>query len=42
MLDISQACYLEEVLFGKKDSQGRLEISSFIELSQRLPAEELI
>lgn len=31
MLEIAQACYLEEVLFGKKDSSMRNEISSFVE-----------
>jgi glutathione S-transferase len=31
MLDIAKACYLEDVLFGKKDSATRLEISTFIE-----------
>lgn len=42
MLDIAKACYLEDVLFGKKDSATRLEISTFIEQSERLSAEELI
>lgn len=42
MLDIAKACYLEEILFGKPDSQQRLDISSFIEQALRLPATELI
>jgi len=42
MLDIAKACYLEDVIFGKKDSSTRLEISTFIEQAQRLSAEELI
>jgi hypothetical protein len=42
MLDIAKACYLEEILFGKVDSAQRLEISSFIEQAERLPAQELI
>lgn len=29
MQDIAQACYLDEVIFGKKEQ--RLEISTFIE-----------
>ncbi len=39
MQDIAAACYLDEVIFGKKDQ--RLEISTFIEKSQRLTAAEL-
>ena len=42
MLEIAQACYLEEVLFGKKDSNTRTEISSFVEQAQRLAPAELI
>ena len=41
ILDIARACYLEDVLFGKKDSQTRLEILSFIEKVERLSANEL-
>ena len=42
MLEIAQACYLEEVLFGKKDSAQRLEISELIEQTQRISGAELI
>ena len=33
---------MDDVLFGKKDSKERYEITSFIELAQRLAADELI
>lgn len=42
MLEIAQACYLEDVLFGKKEASSRTEISSFVEQSQRLEPAELI
>jgi hypothetical protein len=42
MMEISRVAYLEEILFGKKDSKDRLEIVSFIELAQRIEAEELV
>ena len=42
MLEIARAVYLEDVLFGKKDSKDRVEIVSFIELALRLETEELI
>ena len=42
MMEISRAAYLEEILFGKKDSKDRLEIVSFIELAQRTEVEELV
>ena len=31
MMEISKAAYLDEILFGKKNSKERLEIVSFIE-----------
>lgn len=42
MLEIARATYLEEVLFGKKDSTLRLEISSLIEASTRHSVEALL
>jgi glutathione S-transferase len=39
--EISRSVYLEDVLFGKKDSRERFEIGSFIELALRMEAEEL-
>lgn len=33
MIEIAKAAYLEEVLFGKKNSKDRAEIISFIELA---------
>lgn len=39
MQDIAAACYIEEVMFGKKEQ--RLEISSLIEQAQRLSDAEL-
>jgi len=39
--EISRACYLEDVLFGKRDSKERFEIGSFIELALRMDGEEL-
>lgn len=41
MLEISRACYLEEIMLAKKDSLARTEISKFIEMVGRLPAAEL-
>ncbi len=41
MQEIASACYLEDVIFGKKDSIQRLEISTLLEQAQRLPAVEL-
>jgi len=42
MLEIAKACYLEEVLFGKKDAAIRDDISSLIEQASRASADELI
>jgi len=42
MLELSRKAYLDDVLFGKKDSKERYEITSFIELAQRLAADELV
>jgi glutathione S-transferase len=42
MMELSRVAYLEEILFGKKDSKERLEIVSFIELAQRTEVEQLI
>jgi hypothetical protein len=33
MMEISRVAYLDEILFGKKDSKDRLEIVSFIEMA---------
>jgi hypothetical protein len=33
MIEISKACYLDEILFSKADSKERTEILSFIELA---------
>jgi hypothetical protein len=33
MLEMSRVAYLDEILFGKKDSQERFEIVSMIELA---------
>ena len=40
--EISKAAYLEDVMFGKKDSKERYEIESFIELACRMDTEELV
>lgn len=42
MMEISKAAYLDEILFGKKDSKDRAEIVSFIEQTTRMEAEELV
>jgi len=42
MMEISKAAYLDEILFGKKNSKERLEIVSFIEQTTRMEAEELV
>ena len=42
MMEMARVAYLQDVLFGKKDSKDRLEIVSFIEQAQRLEVEELI
>lgn len=42
MLEVAKGAYLEEVLFGKLNSKERVEITSYIEMAQRLDAEELI
>jgi glutathione S-transferase len=42
MLEMSKVAYLDEILFGKKDSKDRLEIVSYIETAQRLEVEELV
>ena len=41
MLEVSKACYVEEVLFGQASSSQRLEISEFVESVGRLDAKEL-
>jgi len=41
MLEISKACYLEEILFGKKNSTERTQISEFVELVERVTPEQL-
>lgn len=41
MLEIARACYLEEILFAKQDSQLRVEISAFIEMVGRLEPKEM-
>lgn len=42
MMEMAKVAYLDEILFGKKDSKDRIEIVSFIELAQRTEAEELV
>ena len=42
MMEISKAAYLDEILFGKKDSKDRLEIVSFIEQTTRMESEDLV
>ena len=42
MQEIAKSVYLSEVLFGKKDSQERMEICSFIETTDRMQVEELV
>ena len=42
MHEISKSVYLEEILFGKKDSKERSEIESLIELANRNSTEEMI
>ena len=42
MLELARSVYLEEVLFGKKDSKERSEVESFIELANRMNIEELV
>ena len=42
MLEISKAAYLEEILFGKKQSKERFEIESYIEQSSRMDTDELL
>jgi len=41
MQEIARACYLEDVLFGKADSQLRSQVTEFIEMVERLDAEQL-
>lgn len=41
MIEIAQAAYLQEVLFGKNNSKERAEILSFIEVAQGMTGEEL-
>ena len=41
MLEISKACYLENVLFGKANSVERSEIGNFIETVGRMEGKEL-
>jgi len=40
--EISRAAYLEDVMFGKRDSKERYEIESLIELACRMDSEELV
>jgi hypothetical protein len=42
MQELAKAVYLEDVLFGKKDSKERAEIESFIELVTRMKVDELV
>jgi hypothetical protein len=42
MIEISKACYLDEILFSSANSLDRSEILSFIELAQRTESEELV
>jgi glutathione S-transferase len=42
MLEIARSVYLDDVLFGKKDSKERSEVESFIELAHRLSVDELM
>ena len=42
MQEISKSVYLGDLLFGKKDSQERFEIVSFIEMTDRMEVEELV
>ena len=42
MLELSRATYLEDVLFAKLNSKERTEISSFIEMADRLKVDELV
>ena len=42
MQDLAQSVYLRDVLFGKKDSQERFEITSFIEMTDRMGVEEFV
>lgn len=41
MMELSRKAYLEDILFGKPNSNERSEITSFIELAQKLSGEEL-
>lgn len=40
--EISRAAYLEDIMFGKRDSKERYEIESLIELACRMDSEELV
>lgn len=42
MQEIARACYLEDVMFGPKDSNQRFEISELIERTTRMTVNELI
>lgn len=42
MLEIARSCYLEDILFGKKDSVERIEIGNFIEMASRLSPKEIV
>ena len=42
MMEMAKVAYLDEILFGKKDSKDRLEIVSFIEMAQRTEVDELV
>lgn len=42
MHELTKSVYLQEVLFGKKDSKDRSEIESMIEATSRMTVEELV
>jgi len=42
MLEISKAAYLEDILFGKKQSKERFEIESYVEQASRMDTDELL
>jgi glutathione S-transferase len=42
MTEIARACYLEDLIMGKKDSADRDQISQYIEMAQNLNAEEIV
>ena len=42
MHELTKSVYLQEILFGKKDSKERSEIESMIESANRMTVQELI